>query len=69
MHAFDGTPFTDDDFATEYDGTRALEVEDFEIRVLDLARVIASKTAAARPKDLAVLEQLRAALAARAATE
>lgn len=51
-------------FDTEYERTLPLRVEDIEIRVLELSRIIASKQAARRPKDQAVLEQLRAALAA-----
>jgi hypothetical protein len=51
-------------FADEYEHTSALAIDDFEIRVLDLDRIIASKEAAGRDKDLAVLPQLRAALAA-----
>lgn len=53
-----------DAFDVEYERTVPLAIEDFEIRVLELSRVIASKVAANRPKDRAVLEQLRAALAA-----
>jgi len=53
-----------DEFDAEYANTSPLSVDDFEIRVLDLRRIIASKEAAGRPKDRAVLEQLRAALAA-----
>ncbi len=49
-------------FEQEYANTIALPMQDFEIRVLNLERVIASKIAANRPKDRAVLEQLRAAL-------
>lgn len=61
------------DFVTNCDGLDAfdeevrrtilLQVEDVEIRVLELSRIIASKEAADRPKDRAVLEQLRATLA------
>ena len=57
-----------DDFATEYQNTIGLAVEEFELRVLELTRVIASKVAANRPKDKAVLEQLHAAQAAIVAT-
>ena len=53
-----------DEFDVEYARTSALRIDDFEIRVLELRRIIASKEAADRPKDRAVLEQLRAALAA-----
>jgi len=52
-----------DEFSEEYENTSGLPIDDFEIRVLALGRVIASKEAADRPKDRAVLEQLRAALA------
>lgn len=51
-------------FEAEYQRSLPLKVEDLEIRVLRLDRIIASKVAANRPKDRAVLEQLRAALAA-----
>ena len=50
-------------FEEEYANTVALQVDDFEIRVLKLERVIASKVAADRPKDRAVLDQLKTALA------
>lgn len=50
-------------FEEEYANTVALQVDDFEIRVLKLERVIASKLAADRPKDRAVLDQLKTALA------
>lgn len=51
-------------FDTEYPNTASLTIDDFEVRVLKLDRIIKSKEAANRPKDRAVLEQLRAALAA-----
>jgi hypothetical protein len=54
-----------DPFDEEYARTVPLAVEDIEIRMLDLERVLASKAAADRPKDRAVIESLRAALVAR----
>lgn len=51
-------------FDEEYENTISLTVDDFELRVLKLERVIKSKEAANRPKDRAVLEQLKATLAA-----
>jgi hypothetical protein len=52
-------------FDVEYKAALDLPLEDFSIKILPLERVIASKTAAGRPKDKAALESLRAALAAR----
>jgi hypothetical protein len=73
-----GTDLDRIDIVTHCDGLRRFDAEykkaidvtlaDFSVKVLPLERVIASKTAAARPKDRAVLEALRAALAARKAT-
>jgi hypothetical protein len=54
-------------FDREYVKAIDLPVTDFSIKVLPLARVIASKRAAGRPKDKAVLEALRAALEAQKA--
>ena len=51
-------------FAAEYAKAVDLTVADFAIKILPLERVIASKRAAGRPKDKAVLEALRAALVA-----
>jgi hypothetical protein len=51
-------------FDVEYARAIDLGVTDFTIKILPLERVIASKRAAGRPKDKAVLESLRAALAA-----
>jgi len=44
-----------------------LRLADFSIKILPLERIIASKRAAGRPKDKAVLESLRAAVIARRA--
>lgn len=55
-------------FDAEYRNAIELAVTDFSIKVLPLERVIASKRAAGRPKDKAVLESLRAALVARRST-
>ncbi len=52
-----------DDFDTEYQGARVIEVDGLSIRVLPLARIIHSKRTAGRPKDLAALPSLEAALA------
>jgi len=54
-------------FNAEYAKARTLSVGDFSIKILPLERVIASKRAAGRPKDKAVLESLRAALVAQRA--
>ena len=51
------------DFATEYAGARTILVEGLELRVLPLARILASKRAANRPKDQAQIPALEAALA------
>ncbi len=51
-------------FNLEYAKALDLPLTDFSIKILPLERVIASKRAAGRPKDKAVLEALRAALAA-----
>jgi hypothetical protein len=50
-------------FGVEYQGALVLEVDGLAIRVLPIERVIASKRAAGRPKDLATLPALEAALA------
>jgi hypothetical protein len=55
-------------FDAEYKKAIDIQVADFAIKILPLQRVIASKLAAGRPKDKAVLEALRATLAARRAT-
>jgi hypothetical protein len=55
-------------FDAEYKKAIDLRLADFSIKLLPLERVIASKRAAGRPKDKAVLEALRAALAARRAS-
>ena len=52
-------------FDVEYKGAVDLPIADFSVKILPLDRVIASKRAAARPKDRAVLEALRATLAAK----
>ncbi|CAN5871760.1 hypothetical protein BH18ACI5_BH18ACI5_27760 [soil metagenome] len=53
------------DFATEYQGAIVCEVDRISLHVLPLERVIASKRATRRPKDLAALPALEATLAAR----
>lgn len=53
------------DFATEYEGSVVREVDGIPLRILPLERVIASKRATQRPKDLAALPSLEATLAAR----
>lgn len=52
-------------FATEYRRARLMKWEGVAVRVLPLDRVIRSKTAAGRPKDLAVLPTLRDIAASR----
>lgn len=58
-----------EDFDVEYERAVELAVADFSLKILPLERVIASKRAAGRPKDKAVLESLRAALAAKRSLE
>lgn len=58
-----------DDFATERASARLMRVDDLDLPVLSLRRVLHSKRAAARPKDLAVLPALEAALAAQEDSE
>ncbi len=50
-------------FAVEHRGSRLSEIDGERVRVLPLRRVIASKVAAGREKDLAVLPILRRTLA------
>ena len=57
-----------DSFEREYARARDYEIEGIPVKVLPLERVIASKRAARRPKDLAVLPLLEATLAARETT-
>jgi hypothetical protein len=54
-------------FDVEYRKAIDVPLANFSIKILSLERVIASKRAAGRPKDKAVLEALRATLAARKA--
>ena len=56
-------------FDDEYSRARELDLDDVRVRVLPLERVIASKRAANRAKDLAQLPLLEAALAAQAEGE
>src|SRR5450432_426598 len=51
-------------FEVEYQGARHIEVDEIVLPVLPLERIICSKRAAGRTKDLAVLPALEAALAA-----
>ena len=52
------------DFASEARDAKRIDVDGVDLPVLPLDRVIHSKRAAGRPKDLAVLPALEAALAA-----
>jgi len=52
-----------DAFAVEYQRARLLDLDGLHVRVLPLERIIASKRAAGRPKDFAVLPALEATLA------
>jgi hypothetical protein len=52
-----------DAFAVEYQRAHVLDLDGLPVRVLPLERIIASKRAAGRPKDLAVLPALDATLA------
>lgn len=56
------------DFETEYAGSVVREVDGVRLHVLPLERVIASKRATRRPKDLAALPALEATVAARGET-
>lgn len=56
------TPHGLDAFTVEYARSVVLELDGLSVRVLPLDRVIASKRAAGRPKDLAVIPALEAAL-------
>jgi hypothetical protein len=58
-----------DSFEAEYSRAREYDLDGLRVRVLPLERVIASKRAASRAKDLAQLPLLEAALAARRAGE
>lgn len=51
-------------FADELDNTTIITVDDLPLRVLKLERILASKRAAGRTKDLAVIPALEEALAA-----
>lgn len=57
------TPQGLDDFAVEHERARDVDLDGLRVRVLPLDRIIASKRAAGRPKDLAVLPALEATLA------
>lgn len=57
------TPQGLDSFEVEYERAPVLDLDGLPTRVLPLTRVIASKRAAGRPKDLAVLPALEATLA------
>jgi hypothetical protein len=56
-------------FEEEYSVAPTYELDGIPVKVLSLERVIASKRAAKRPKDLAQLPTLEAALAAKKAHE
>lgn len=50
------------DFSVEYGRSMSIEIDGVAVRVLPLERIIASKRAANRPKDQAVLYNLEATL-------
>jgi hypothetical protein len=52
-------------FSHEYAGSREVQLEGVTLRILPLDRVIASKRATNRPKDLAAIPSLEATLLAR----
>ena len=54
-------------FADELEHANEREIDGIAIRVLGLERILTSKKAAGRPKDLAAIPALEAALAAKAA--
>jgi hypothetical protein len=56
-------------FDVEYVGSVAREIDGVPVRVLPLARVIASKRATNRPKDQAALPALEATLLAKRSRE
>jgi predicted nucleotidyltransferase len=51
-----------DDFESEYQQAIDCQIDDFQVKLLPLRRIIVSKQAAGRSKDLAALPALRAAL-------
>ncbi len=51
-------------FDSELSNTRDIEVDGITLKVLSIERIIASKRAAGRPKDLAAIPALEEALAA-----
>jgi hypothetical protein len=51
-------------FDKEYPGARDAQIDGVNVKVLPLARILASKRAADRPKDRAVIPALEEALAA-----
>jgi hypothetical protein len=51
-------------FADEYAKAMEVRIDDIPVRVLPLERIVASKRASGRPKDLAALPALEEALAA-----
>jgi len=53
------------DFESEYEHAVDCQIDDFQVKLLPLERIIASKQAARRPKDLAVLPALLASLESR----
>jgi hypothetical protein len=55
-------------FAEEFPGTLASELQGVPLRLLPLERILASKRAAKRPKDLAQLPVLEVAIAVRDST-
>ena len=52
-----------DGFSEEFDKARTVEIDGLSLRVLPLARILASKRAANRPKDRAQIPALEAAIA------
>jgi predicted nucleotidyltransferase len=50
------------DFESEYQHALDCQIDDFQIKLLPLERIIVSKQAAARPKDVAALPALHATL-------
>ena len=54
-----------EDFESEYERAVDCQIDDFWVKLLPLERIIASKQAAHRPKDVAVLPALRASLESR----
>jgi predicted nucleotidyltransferase len=52
-----------DAFEQEFERAKSIEIDEITLKILPLERIIASKRAAARPRDLAQIPALEEALA------